>query len=170
MTTEQIAKLNKSNRAMQDVSGGTLLSQIDIAGNGAAIRYAYDAVTIVASTDAQDLEIVVPDGSIIKGVYVQVETKEDTGTTKTIDIGISGGDEDGFLDGVSVAAAGTIKGTLASGGQTLGALLSVDEDGSGALVPEPYVCVADTTLCYTLGADDFAELVANVIVEYIELN
>ncbi|MFA5239802.1 MAG: hypothetical protein WC476_08880 [Phycisphaerae bacterium] len=136
---------------------------------GINVRYVKYPLTIAANTDPHDTAIVIPAGSIIKNVWVHVATKEDTGTTKTVDIGISGGDEDGFLAGVSVAVAGIIKGTLDNAGQTLGAELCVDEDGAGALVPEPYVCAAETTICYTLGSSNFAELVANVIVEYVEI-
>ena len=143
------------------------LNYLDASVNGAVTRYSKAPLTIVAATTAQDTTIVIPAGSIIKNVWIDVATQEATGATKTVDIGVKGGDEDGFLDGVSVAAAGTIKGTLLNTGQTLGAHLSVDESGAGVLVPEPYVCAAETTLCYTLGSDNFAELVANVIVEWV---
>lgn len=143
------------------------LEYLDVSANGAVTRYSKEALPIVAAATAQDTGIVIPAGSIIKNVWIDVATKEDTGATQTVDIGVSGGDEDGFLKGVSVAAAGTVKGTLLSSGQTLGELMSVDEGGTGELVPEPYVCAAETTLCYTLGSADFAELVANVIVEWV---
>lgn len=123
---------------------------------------------IVAAATAQDTALVIPAGAIIKHVFVKVLTAEATGATKTVDIGISGGDEDGFLNGVSVAATGTIIGTLATAGQTLGVLLSTAENGDGDLVPEGYVCAAATTICYTLGSDDFAELDARVYVEYVD--
>jgi hypothetical protein len=145
------------------------LNEADAAVVGAQRKFRKAAITKAADTTAHDTAIVVPAGSVILGVYLDIQTPEATGGTKTVDIGISGGDEDGFLKDVSVAAAGTVKGTLVSTGQTLGALLSVSEDGSGALVPEPYVCSAATTICYTLGSSDFAELVANIIVEYIDI-
>jgi|GEM_PF-4637020 len=168
-TAKQIRDLNNSMVANQKVSLGTLLSELSdmsIANAGAAKRYAEANLTIVAAATANDTAIVLPKGAIINAAYVVVATAEATGTTKTVDIGISGGDEDGILNGVSVAAIATVKGTLLSTGQTLGALMSVDEDGAGALVPEPYVCTAETTICYTLGSDDFAELGARVVIEY----
>lgn len=122
---------------------------------------------IVAAATAQDTTLIIPDGSLIVGAFIRVLTAEATGTTKTIDAGISGGDENGFIDGLSVAATGTIKPTLADGAQTLGVLLSVDESG-GDLVPEPYVCTAATTIAYTLGSDDFAELDAELFIGYID--
>lgn len=151
----------------QVTSSAAELNYLDASVNGAVTRFFKAPLTIVAAATAQDTAIVIPAGSIIKGVWIDVATAEATGTTKTVDIGISGGDEDGFLDGVSVAATGTKKGTLVNTGQTLGAHLRVDESGAGVLVPEPYVCAAETTVCYTLGSDDFAELVANMIVETV---
>jgi len=143
------------------------LGYLDASTNGAVTRYSKAPLTIVEAVTANDTAVVIPAGSIIKNVWLDIETAEDTGTTKTVDVGISGGDEDGFLDGVSVAATGTVKGTLLNTGQTKGVLLTVDGDGAGALVPEEYVCSAATTICYTLGSDNFAELVGNVIVEWV---
>lgn len=148
-------------------ASGAELNYLDASVNGAVTRYSKAPLTIVAATTAQDTTIVIPAGSIIKNVWVVVDTKEATGARKTVDIGVKSGDEDGFLDGVSVAATGTIKGTLLNTGQTLGAHLSVDESGAGVLVPEPYVCAAATTVVYTLGSNDFKELVANVVVEWV---
>jgi len=162
--TATAAELNKL--AGSGVSADEL-EYLDASANGAVTRYSKESLPIVEATTAQDMKLVIPKGSIIKNVWVLVQTKELTGATKTIDIGVSGGDENGFLAGVSVAADGLIKGTLLNSGQTLGALMSVDEGGTGQLVPEPYVCSADTKLCYTLGSDDFAELVATAIVEWV---
>lgn len=154
---------------IQVTTSASELNVLDLSSAGAIKKYAVAPLTIVAAATAQDTAIVLPAKCVITNVFVDVTTQEATGATKTVDIGISGGDENGLLDGVSVASAGIIKGTLASTGQTLGALLRTDEDGSGALVPEPDVSSGGETICYTLGSDDFAELVANVIVEYIEI-
>lgn len=124
-------------------------------------------IPLVASAAVQATILVIPAGAIIEGVFLRVDTAEATGTTKTIDVGISGGDEDGFIDGLSVAAAGTIKPTLADGAATLGVLLSVDESG-GDLVPEGYVCAAATTICYTLAAADYEELDCTLFVKYVD--
>jgi hypothetical protein len=161
----------QSLKAQAPTLTGIAISPLDgfAADSGITVRYAKAALVIAADTNAHDTSIVIPEGSIIKNVWLRVETQEATGTTRTVDIGISGGNEDGFLDGVSVAASGTIKGTLVNTGQTLGELLCVDETGAGVLVPEPYVCAAATTLCYTFGSADFAELVAYLIVEYVTI-
>lgn len=144
------------------------INSLDASVAGAIKKYAKAPLTIVADTNPHDTTIVLPAKAIITNTFLDVTTQEATGATKTVDIGISGGDEDGLLDGSSVAATGVIIGTLASGAQTLGALLSVDEDGAGALVPQQY-SAGGSTICYTLGSADFAELVGNVIVEYIEV-
>lgn len=144
------------------------VNSLDASVVGAIKKYAKAALTIVADTNSHDTAIVLPAKAIITNAFIDVTTQEATGATKTVDIGISGGDEDGLLDGIDVSATGVKIGTLASGAQTLGALLSVDEDGAGALVPQQYVG-SGATIAYTLGSADFAELVANVVVEYIEV-
>lgn len=161
----------QSLKAQSPTLTGMTIAPLDgfAADNGITLRYAKATLPIAADTSAHDTSIVIPAGSVIKNVWLRVGTQETTGGTKTVDIGVSGGDENGFLAGVSVAAAGTIKGTLVNTGQTLGALLCVDESGAGVLIPEPYVCAAATTICYSLGSADFAELVASVIVEYVTI-
>ena len=151
-----------------DVTGdvtGDITGQV-LTANGDGVAYASEVLPIVASTASQDTTIVLPIGTVIEAIYLEVGTAEVTGTTKQVDIGVSGGDEDGLLDGVSVAATGVVQGTLLNSGQTLGALMSVDEDGAGALVPQPYVCAAETTIAYSLAAADYEEMVARVIVKY----
>jgi hypothetical protein len=137
-------------------------------GASAVPKYRSVSLPIVAAATAQDTTLIIPDGAIIlPGSFIKVTTLEATGGTKTVDIGISGGDEDGFIDGLSVAAAGSILPTLADGAATVGVLNSVDES-AGDLVPEGYACTAATTICYTLGSDDFAELVAEVFIPVLE--
>lgn len=126
-----------------------------------------ERMPIVAAATANDFDnLIFPAKTVIHAVMVDVLTQEATGATKTVDIGISGGDEDGLVDGLSVAAAGLIGCVLTHNAKTVGALLVDDEDGAGALVNQPggYITTAETTLCYTLGSNDFAELVANVRV------
>jgi hypothetical protein len=119
-------------------------------GASAVPKYRSVSLPIVAAATAQDTTLIIPDGAIIlPGSF------------------ISGGDEDGFIDGLSVAAAGSILPTLADGAATVGVLNSVDES-AGDLVPEGYACTAATTICYTLGSDDFAELVAEVFIPVLE--
>jgi len=111
----------------------------------------------------QDTGIDLPAKCIVRDVFVDVTTAETTGATKTMNVGLlaseSGGDADGFLVGISFVAAGLKKGTLISSGQTLGALLRVDESGSAALVPEPHLSDAVTakSISFTAGSADWVE-------------
>lgn len=131
-------------------------------------------VGITAPSDGseQDTGFDLPSGAIVRDVFLDVGTAESTGTTKTIDVGLlsseSGGDADGFLDGISVASTGIVYPTLDSGGQTLGALLSADEDGAGALVPESFNAdsVTAASVSFTAASANFAELVADIVIVY----
>lgn len=130
-------------------------------------------VTRVALATEQDTGIDLPAKAIVRGVYLDVITKEDTGGTKTIDIGTDGtgsNDPDGFIAAASVAAAGIVTGIFTAAGQTVGALLSEDEGGTGELVPVPDCSSGGESITYTLGSNDFAELVANIVIDYIELS
>lgn len=165
-----VVDANKDIASFRNMTAtGTVTVPSVVTASGDGVVYASAPLTIVADANAHDTAIVVPAGAVIEAVYVDVTTQEATGGTKTVSIGVKGGSGTGFLNAVSVASAGTIKGTLVNTGQTLGALLSVDESGAGVLVPEPYVCAAATTVNYTLGSNDFAELVARVIVKYSKI-
>ena len=126
-------------------------------------------IAIVAATTETDTSFVFPEKAIVVGIGLDVKTKEGTGGTKTIDIGLKSVDADGLFDGASVAAEGIILPTLVSTGQTLGALLRQDENGSGGLVPAIGYSAGGKTLTYSLGSNDFAELVADILVWYYDL-
>lgn len=101
-------------------------------------------VTIVASTAEQDTGFAMPAKSALLAAEVNVLTEETTGTTKTIDIGVTG-NADAIIDGASVAATGMF-------GKTGGAGESASVNLSG------------TNITYALGAADFAELEAEIII------
>ena len=87
-----------------------------------------------------------------------------------IDVGTAGtsNDPDGFLDGVSTATIGVVKGTLADGAATLGALLKVDESG-GDMVPECNVTAGATADAVTwTPAEAQTEFAGELIFEYID--
>lgn len=114
-----------------------------------------------ANTETDTGHDLVP-GSIVHGIGGGVRvTTADSGIT--IDVGLlsgeSGGDADGFMDGVSVASAATVKPTLTNGGATLGALLKVqDSANAGDVVPEAHVVATAKSVSYTLAASaDTAE-------------
>lgn len=150
-----------------------------VAGDRVVLREAVHKTAVIPiefgdGTTETDTGFDLPaDGMVLK-VWLNVKTVEVTGGTPTVDVGLlsseSGGDADGFLDGVSNATAGLIKGTLDSGGQTLGLLLSVDEDGVGTLVPEEHQLTAVTarSVSWTPGSADHAEFVGDIVIEYVE--
>lgn len=96
------------------------------------------------------------------GVCVQPNPRifvVDVDATETLDVGIdsggTAGDANGFLDTVSVATAGIVKGTLLASGDTMGALLSVlDSANAGDDAPEQYPIVSanEQTITYTTTA------------------
>lgn len=164
------------------------LNECDLSTVGAAIKLKTLPVTIVASTDEQDTGWDLPAKSLILDVWLDVTTKEDTGTTKEVDVGtLSGdsGDADGFLDGVSVAAAGRISTDAVISGtganafwntNKRGALLSVfqqgaagDADNCGIYARIPCADAGSLSVTYTLAATNFAELVANICILYVEI-
>ena len=111
----------------------------------------------------------IPARAVIQKVFVDVRVAEATGTTKTLDVGRTS-DADGYIDGVDVSTVGVKKATLASGAQTLGALLRVDEGGTGELVPEEDVGGGGETVTFSAGSGDFVELRADIYVVYYNLS
>jgi len=75
--------------------------------------------------------------------------------TETVDVGTLAGDPNGFIAAAAVGVLGVIKGTLANGAATLGALLFVqDSITAGDAAPEAHVSTG-LAITYTLttGAD-----------------
>lgn len=104
---------------------------------------------------------IVPVGAMVlpTGIGVNVSTAD---VGMTLDVGTlssDSGDADGFIDGVSVAAATTAKASLANGATTLGVLLYVqDSANAGDKAPEANVTMGGKTITYTLSASsDTAE-------------
>lgn len=150
----------------------------DLSVNGAVVKTKVLPITLVASTSEQDTGWDLPTKAVVLNAFVDVTTLEATGTTKTVDVGLlsseTNGDADGFLDGVSVAAAGVKQGSLVAGSVTRGLLLRETVTGSGSAThssPNTYSVSAGVarSVSYTLGSNDFAELVANIIIHYIEV-
>ena len=160
------------------VIGGTVvtataaeINQLDISTVGAQRKVKTISITAADSTDEQSTGWSLPAKAIVHNVYLDVTTKEDTATTKTISVGTDStdsGDADGYLAAVSTATAGLVKGTLLNSGQTLGALLSVDEDGAGALVPEADISMGGKEITWTAGEAQ-TEFAGTIVVEYTEI-
>jgi hypothetical protein len=116
----------------------------------------------------QDTGWDLPDKCMVLNVWLDVTTAD---ASQTLDVGTDGtgsNDPNGFLAAASVNATGIVKGTLASGGQTLGALLYVDESGGGVLVPEPDVSSGGESVTYT-GSDTTNTMRGSIYIMYIDL-
>jgi len=106
-----------------------------------AIKTVVEPITIVASTAEQDTGFTFPSRAAVISAKINVRTEETTGTTKTVDVGITG-DPDAILDGADVSAATLVGSPLDAG-------------------------LSGTNLTYALGSADFAELDAEIIVTYL---
>lgn len=98
-----------------------------------------------------------PTNGLIESAAVRISTVD---AAITIDVGTDStdsGDANGFLAAASTAAAVVVPGSLASGGQTLGALLSADESGAGVLVPLAHASGGKSITYTLLTAADTAE-------------
>lgn len=112
------------------------------AGSNGKVRKLYPGsvktmeIPFVKKTSEFDSTFDLPEGAVVLDAFVEVTTAVDS---STIDVGIlsteSGGDADGFLDGVSCATAGKIAPiTSAEAAATLtkGALLATDHKSADA--------------------------------------
>lgn len=94
----------------------------------------------------------------------------------TIDVGTlssASGDADGFIDGISLTTAGSVKATLTNGSVTLGALLKVqDSANAGDAVPEANTNSSGKSITYTLSSstdtgEGFIKLPLQLNVAYL---
>lgn len=158
----------------QVTRGPALVGEVAFVDAGVSMDILRTSITAPADGSEQDTGLDIPDNCIVTDVFLNVKTAEATGTTKTIDVGLlsgeSNGDADGFLVGADVSGTGIVQGTLDSAGQTLGALLTADEGGTGELVPEPHVKNVAESVSFTAGSADFAELEADIYVVLLKLN
>lgn len=171
------------------------------AGDDNAVREALKTITIapvkvakvridVLSTGEKDTGFDLPAKGFVFNAIVDVTTLETTGSTKTVDVGLlsseTGGDADGFLDGVSTAAVATLPGAMPvtdgtntnffTAAPTRGVLffdglLGADAAATPGVVTTRLHVLNGTakSLTYTLGSAH-TELVAFIIVVYVDLN
>jgi len=146
-------------------------------------------IPIVASTAVQDTGINLPAKALVREVLLDVRTAEATGGTKTVDVGLlaseSGGDEDGFIDGISVSATGIKqpRAVVDAGGTeaeftstTRGAFMatfvagaeSAGDVGTHFEFDHLTDSVTSKSITYTLGDTDFAELDADILIKIDE--
>ena len=122
-----------------------------------------------AQTSETETAFTFPTTAIVHDVYLNVITVD---ATETVDVGTTGtsNDPNGFLAAASLATAGLVKGSLADGAITLGALL-YEETGTGADVA--YAKTHDITaggdpISYTCSAGSDTA-VFDIIIQYDEV-
>lgn len=129
--------------------------------------------TAVIRCDAQTTEtqtaFTLPTTAIVRDVYLNIITVD---ATETVDVGTAGtsNDPNGFLAAVSLATGGLVKGSLADGAITLGALL-YEETGTGADVAYAKTdCIAagGDPVTYTCSAGSDTAIF-DIIIDYVEV-
>ena len=127
--------------------------------------------TAVIRCDAQTSEtqtnFTLPDSAIVKNVFINVITVD---ATETVDVGTQGtsNDPDGFLEGVSLATAGIVRGSLADGAVTLGALLFEITEATTAAARNDDVTAGGDPISYTCSAGSDTA-VFDIVIEYVEI-
>lgn len=122
-----------------------------------------------ADNSERTTDFTLPATAIVEDVMINVITVD---ATETVDIGTEGtsNDPDGFLDGVSLATAGLVKGSLSDGAITRGALLR-EETGTGADVayaPTKAIGAGGDPVSFTCSAGTDTA-VFDIIIEYSEV-
>ena len=148
------------------------LNELDLSAVGAQMKIKKLSIDAAPDGTEQDTGWDLPDKAVVFDVFVDVTAAEATGTTKTLDVGTDGtgsNDPNGYLAGLDVSTTGVKKGTLASAGQTLGALLHVDESGSANEVPEPDVASGGESITYTASDTDWVEFRGDIYIRYMEI-
>ena len=127
--------------------------------------------TAVIRCDAQTSEtqtnFTLPDSAIVKDVYINVITVD---ATETVDVGTQGtsNDPNGYLAAVSLATAGIVRGSLADGAVTLGALLFEITEATTAAARNHDVTAGGDPISYTCSAGSDTA-VFDIIIEYVEV-
>lgn len=122
-----------------------------------------------AQTSETQTEFTLPTNAIVHDVMLNVITVD---ATETVDVGTAGtsNDPNGFLAAASLATAGLVRGNLADGAITLGALL-YEETGTGADVAyarSPNISAGGDPVTYTCSAGSDTA-VFDIIIDYTEV-
>lgn len=120
-----------------------------------------------AQTSETQTEFTLPASAIVKDVFLNVITVD---ATETVDVGTQGtsNDPNGYLDAVSLATAGLVRGSLADGAVTLGALLFEITEATTAAARNDDITAGGDPISYTCSAGSDTA-VFDVIIEYIEV-
>ena len=127
--------------------------------------------TAVIRCDAQTTEtqtgFTLPTNAIVKDVLINVITVD---ATETVDVGTQGtsNDPNGYLAAVSLATAGLVRGSLADGSVTLGALLFEITEATTAAARNVDITAGGDPISYTCSAGSDTA-VFDIIIEYVEV-
>lgn len=127
--------------------------------------------TAVIRCDAQTTEtqtaFTLPTDAIVKNVFLNVIVLDDT---ETVDVGTQGtsNDPDGYLEGASLATVGLVRGSLADGSVTLGALLFEITEATTAAARNDDITAGGDPISYTCSAGSDTAIF-DIIIEYIEV-
>jgi hypothetical protein len=167
-------------RAMSAGVSGDLISVdlmpdggASIASVGAGLKFFVIPLAVAAATTVNDTGYNMPAKAIVQEAFLDITIAPTAGTTKLVDVGFlnagESGDEDGLLDGASIASTGLVGPSLANAAVTRGALLRQDEDGSGAYVPSWDYTAGTRSITYTYSAADIAGQAGNIVIAFIEV-
>lgn len=135
----------------------------------ASTKFVYK--TAVIRCDAQTTEtqtgFTLPTNAIVKNVFLNVITVD---ATETVDVGTQGtsNDPDGYLAAASLATAGLVRGSLADGAVTLGALLFEITEATTAAARNDDITAGGDPVSYTCSAGSDTA-VFDIIIEYVEV-
>jgi len=120
-----------------------------------------------AQTSETQTGFTLPASAIVHDVMLNVITVD---ATETVDVGTQGtsNDPDGYLDAVSLAVAGLVRGSLADGAVTLGALLFEITEATTAAARNPDITAGGDPISYTCSAGSDTA-VFDIIVIYDEV-
>lgn len=169
-----------------------LNSAADLSANGGLVRVKKLSISSTPTGSEQDTTWDLPGKALLLDVFVDVTTAEATGATKTLDVGLkaseSGGDADGFIDGIDVSSTGIKRPgvTVITGGSETyvgswnrGVLLTAGTPVAGTNTngdfgvyhekPHASTAVTAKSVVYTAGSNDFAEFRGAIYLVYVEL-
>jgi len=128
-------------------------------GNQVSIaRVVYDNAVDVVTTSDQGLVLKTDDDIVITDFYMNIITTFTSGGAATLDVGISGGDEDLLLDGIAVA------------NMTAGVIFQpFIIDGTPNVLPMPFALDAAGEIIMTIGTADFTAGKAEFVFQYLKL-
>jgi hypothetical protein len=120
-----------------------------------------------AQTSETQTDFTLPAKAIVNDVYLNVIVVD---ATETVDVGTMGtsNDPDGFLDGVSLADLGIVRGSLLDGSVTRGVLLYEITEATTAATQMPCLTASSDPISYTCSAGSDTA-VFDIIVEYYEV-